>query len=509
MANTDRYSPNRSDSLMWQLVQVAEYIAGMKRAQGTITFSGQPVDGETLTLGDGVNSVVFEFDDDSSVSGSNVLVTIGVTAEATLDNLVAAINAQIPTEADAQDPLKITATKASAVLINLRAEEVGTVQNVAIGGTPTNIAITGMTGGVDAGELDTELNVQSIQIGSVNLNDGSGTPITSTTIGAVQALDVNIAGGVTLEVNLDPDNDGVEIYGSDDGGTTQRVVKTDAQGELQVDILSSALPSGAATELTLAALNGKVTVCNTGAVTISASALPANAAQETGGNLATIAGAVSGGQVQVDVVAELPAGTQNIGSVNVAASALPANAAQETGGNLATMAAWNETGRAAVNIIAGQAGIAAGTGVDGAAVPRVSLATDVPLPAGTNAIGKLAANDGVDIGDVDVASIARTKKTPTSITEVVSTPGTAVPIAGGATEVVYFILEAKKASGPNAGVVYIGDSSVDKTANQQNRLVPGAKYEFSAPVGTKIDLQDLYIDADNAGDGVTGHILYA
>jgi hypothetical protein len=31
---------------------------------------------------------------------------------------------------------------------------------------------------------------------------------------------------------------------------------------------------------------------------------------------------------------------------------------------------------------------------------------DVSLPAGTNAIGKLAANSGVDIGDVDVTSIA-------------------------------------------------------------------------------------------------------
>ena len=51
-----------------------------------------------------------------------------------------------------------------------------------------------------------------------------------------------------------------------------------------------------------------------------------------------------------------------------------------------------------------------GTGVDTTGVMRVSLATDIALPAGTNeigklaagtaAIGKLAANSGVDIGDV-------------------------------------------------------------------------------------------------------------
>lgn len=66
---------------------------------------------------------------------------------------------------------------------------------------------------------------------------------------------------------------------------------------------------------------------------------------------------------------------------------------------------WDESDRAKVNLIAGQVGIAGGTGVDGATVPRVTLATNVALPAGTNAIGKLAANSGVDIGDVDVTSV--------------------------------------------------------------------------------------------------------
>lgn len=91
---------------------------------------------------------------------------------------------------------------------------------------------------------------------------------------------------------------------------------------------------------------------------------------------------------------------------------------------------WDETDRAKVNIIAGQSGITAGAGAVGASTPRVTLASDDPavvalqvldnaivgsemqvdvvaaLPAGTNAIGKLAANSGVDIGDVDVTSIS-------------------------------------------------------------------------------------------------------
>lgn len=73
---------------------------------------------------------------------------------------------------------------------------------------------------------------------------------------------------------------------------------------------------------------------------------------------------------------------------------------------LQVMDDWDETNRAAVNIIASQAGVVGGTGTDAANALRVSLATDIPLPAGTNAIGKMAANSGVDIGDVDILSIA-------------------------------------------------------------------------------------------------------
>lgn len=70
--------------------------------------------------------------------------------------------------------------------------------------------------------------------------------------------------------------------------------------------------------------------------------------------------------------------------------------------------------------LGGQA-VSMGTGVRDAGTQRVTVATDdshavtnagtfavqvdAALPAGTNAIGKLAANDGVDIGDVDVTSV--------------------------------------------------------------------------------------------------------
>jgi hypothetical protein len=66
---------------------------------------------------------------------------------------------------------------------------------------------------------------------------------------------------------------------------------------------------------------------------------------------------------------------------------------------------WDETDRAKVNTIAGQVGVQGASGISTALTQRVVLATDIALPAGTNAIGKLAANSGVDIGDIDITSI--------------------------------------------------------------------------------------------------------
>lgn len=83
--------------------------------------------------------------------------------------------------------------------------------------------------------------------------------------------------------------------------------------------------------------------------------------------------AISGTEMQVDVVGALPAGTNAIGK-------LAANSGVDIGD---------------VDILS----IAAGDNNIG----NVDIAS--ALPAGTNAIGKLAANSGVDIGDVDVTSL--------------------------------------------------------------------------------------------------------
>lgn len=67
-----------------------------------------------------------------------------------------------------------------------------------------------------------------------------GNLLTSTTIGADTGLDVNIIGGVTLEVNLDALDDQVGIYGYTDVNdpTSVKAIRVDTNGYLQTDIIT-------------------------------------------------------------------------------------------------------------------------------------------------------------------------------------------------------------------------------------------------------------------------------
>lgn len=82
-----------------------------------------------------------------------------------------------------------------------------------------------------------------------NLHEVGGTAVTLGQKTMAASIPVVLASdqSVTLEVNLDETNDSVTVYGSDDGGTTKRVIKTAADGAVAVDVESSALPSGAST----------------------------------------------------------------------------------------------------------------------------------------------------------------------------------------------------------------------------------------------------------------------
>jgi hypothetical protein len=81
---------------------------------------------------------------------------------------------------------------------------------------------------------------------------------------------------------------------------------------------------------------------------------------------------------------------------------------------------WDETDRAKVNLIVGQAGIAAGVGVVGVTVPRITLASDDP------AVSKLTTID-VDTGNI-AANVASVDGKITACNTNSVTIGTALPV---------------------------------------------------------------------------------
>lgn len=142
-----------------------------------------------------------------------------------------------------------------------------------------------------------------------------------------------------------------------------------------VDVTSSALPTGASTAANQSTIIGHVDGIETVLGTIDA-------------DTSTLAGAVAAGQMQVDIVAD--------------GAGLLTTSAHD--------AAFGTAGTADAQVRSVQ-GIASMTPllVDATGQGDVPVTLDgeaVVLGAGTAGIGKLTANSGVDIGDVDVTSIA-------------------------------------------------------------------------------------------------------
>jgi hypothetical protein len=96
-------------------------------------------------------------------------------------------------------------------------------------------------------------------------------------------------------------------------------------------------------------------------------------------------------------------------------------------------------------------------------------------------------------------------KTLTVVTKAVTTAGTGVPLVATETFARKVYLNARKATGANTGMVYIGTSAVDMTTDQQMALAPGDAITIDPGPGCKIDLNTIYIDcATSNTDGVTG-----
>lgn len=231
-------------------------------------------------------------------------------------------------------------------------------------------------GGQTNGLTDTELRATPVPV--------SGT-VTATPTGT-QNVDVTANTiGLATAANQLPDGHNVTV---DNGIGAAAVPIQDGGNSITVDGTVAATQSGTWTEANSAAIKTAVE---------------------------TIDNAISGSEMQVDVVAALPAGTNNIGDVDVLS--LPA------------------------------------------------------LPAGTNAIGKLSANSGVDIGDVDVTSSVSSTLDHGSNLDIDTTAEQITSTSFAAK----FGVTVKSAV-DNTATVYIGNSDVtdgDTAATDGFPLEPG------------------------------------
>jgi len=128
-------------------------------------------------------------------------------------------------------------------------------------------------------------------------------------------------------------------------------LQCDGNKYLKIDVMQSVLPSGGATaalqtagNASLTSLDGKITVCNTGSVTVSSSVLPtggSTAALQTTGNasLSSIDGKITACNTgNVTVTGALPTGVNSIGQVTAnAGTNLNTSALALEAGNLSTI----------------------------------------------------------------------------------------------------------------------------------------------------------------------------
>lgn len=265
----------------------------------------------------------------------------------------------------------LTANNTDGLLVNLGSNNDVTVTGsvTANAGTNLNTSALALESGGNLADVKTAVQL----IDDAVYTDGTGTP--SKAIG---------------------------IAGTD--GTNPQIVKTDSSGELQVDVLSSALPSGAATAANQSTANTALSAIQT-AVEI-------------------LDNTVSGSEMQVDIVGSLPAGTNAIGKLaansgvdigDVDVASLPNtvhSADYDTGAGTDTTLAFGIAVPASGGAVVVPGDATAGLKVDLGADNDVTVTGTVTanLAAGTNNIGdvdilSIAAGDN-NIGNVDIASIA-------------------------------------------------------------------------------------------------------
>jgi hypothetical protein len=290
----------------------------------TIDTAGLATDAKQDTGNASLASIDGKLPSDLTVSSTRLLVDgSGVTQP------VSATDLDVRDLAFATDKVDVTGST-----VALDGPTLAALENINVTVDPSGLASETTVASID-GKLPSGLTVSTDKL----LVDGSGVtqPVSATDLdirdlsfstdkvdvsGSVVALDA--ASLAALEDITVVVSNEVEI--SNDASNPLPVsgtVALDAATLAALENINVTVdPSGLASEATLSSLNGKVTAVDTGNVTVVSSALPSGAATETTlGAIKTavelLDDAVSGSELQVDVVASLPAGSNTIGKVDV------------------------------------------------------------------------------------------------------------------------------------------------------------------------------------------------
>lgn len=94
--------------------------------------------------------------------------------------------------------------------------------------------------------------------------------------------------------------------------------------------------------------------------------------------------------------------------------------------------------------------------------------------------------------------------TPVKVVQAVAVPSTAEALVAATTYAREVHLQARKVAGDNAGNVFVGLSDLDRGVAELFELTPGQTISIVLPAELMLDLNDIYVDADNAADGVVG-----
>lgn len=316
----------------------------------------------------------------------------------------------------------------------------------------------------NGGSITVDGTVAATQSGTWNINNISGTislPTGAATAAKQPAL--GTAGTASADVITVQGIASMTALKVDGSAVTQPISGTvtanAGTGTFAISAASLPLPTGAATESTLSTLNGKVTACNTGAVTIS-TALPTgtnnigdvdvltlpNVTLASQANPFTSAIPISdnAGSITVDgTVAATQSGTWNITNISGTIS-LPTGAATES-----TLSTLN--GKVT----------ACNTG---------AVTISAALPAGTNNIG--------DVDIVSLPSVVAATYSTSSVTSVTSAAVSTSILASNANRRMAIMVNDTDKN------VYIKLGATASTTSFSYKLTPGQTLELPMPVYT-------------------------